>query len=79
MNAKSGLKGSNCVKVINPYFPCFLIASTALSMLSEILDLDHSDQNLIVALLGSILGLSIRILLGNKLASPTALLHRYQE
>lgn len=55
------------------HLPCLRIASTALSMLSETLDLDHSDQNLTVALFGSILGLSIRILLGNKLASPTAI------
>lgn len=35
------------------------------------LSFDHSDQNPIVALFGSGLGLLTLILLGNKLASPT--------
>ena len=53
------------------YFDCLRSASIAPAMSTAVFSLDHSSQKSIVALLGFKLGGVIRILLGNKLASPT--------
>ena len=53
---------------ITAYFDCFLKASIALKMSTSAVSLDHSSQKSIVALLGSYWEVSIRILLGNRLA-----------
>ena len=53
------------------YFACFRNASIAPEISTLVASFDHSSQKSIVALRGFKVGGVIRILLGNKLASPT--------